>query len=140
MIPSTTVKDPETGLPLETIEAGPLCGAPKLPLSVREIQSVPLERCEWVTVAGQLPVKLCATAALVKVKTATTKVIAMDRMCLVILLPCDQSRWLRAAMKHTEGKRSWLSEECKALQKLHLWRVEDSRREAIQTRGYCGVL
>src|SRR5579863_5034730 len=97
MIPFTTVKEPETGLPLEIIDAGPLCGAPKLPLSVREMQSVPLERCEWVTVAGQLPVKLCAMAAPVKVKTANTKVVAMDRMYLVILRPCGQSRWLCAA-------------------------------------------
>ena len=118
MIPFTTVKEPETGLPLEIIEAGPLCGAPKLPLSVREMQSVPLERCEWVTVAGQLPVKLCAKAAPVKVNTATTKVIAMDRMNLVILLPCDQSRWLLAAMKHTEGSSAGCHKSVKRCKKV----------------------
>ena len=79
MIPFTTVKYPETGCHWKA--AWPDRYAERVAAIVGERgQSVPLERCEWVTLAGQLPVKLCAIAAPVKVKTATTKVIAMDRM------------------------------------------------------------
>ena len=36
-------------------EAWPLCGQPRLPLSVSVKQYVPLARCDWLTVTGQLP-------------------------------------------------------------------------------------
>jgi hypothetical protein len=91
-----TWKVPKNVLFPETKDAWPLCGRPRLPLSTSVMHSVPLAPFDPLTVAGHLPLKLCALAALgVSAKARIGNAVAVNaKIFLIIFFPPDGNRKL----------------------------------------------